>query len=130
LLLAAGCFWRSYGRVMATHAEVLVAIGRKGVDLVASARMTAETMPELTYPLERAQVFARAAAERSPVPPASLAAFERLLARYRDLVDAIDQVRREPSGAAARARLAAPLEAVQAAADEVRAALGTEGRLD
>src|SRR5205814_2235774 len=60
LALLAGCFWRTYGRLAATHAELLVAMARKHTDLVASGRLTAESMPELTYPPERAQAVARA----------------------------------------------------------------------
>ena len=96
VLVLAGCFWRTYGRLAATHVEVLTAMARKGADLVASGRLTAESMPELTYPLERAQAFARTARERSgEAPPASLAAFAELLERLSDAkinVTAIDAV--------------------------------------
>src|SRR6185369_3462186 len=95
LLLLAGCFWRSYGRLAAVHVDVLVAMARKGVDLVANARMSAETMPELIYPLERAEAFARTATARSPeTRPPSLVAFGELLAQYRQFLDALDQARR------------------------------------
>jgi len=57
--VVAGCFWRSYAPRARTHTEVMVAIARKAVDLVAAGRFTAESMPELTYPLERAEAFAR-----------------------------------------------------------------------
>ena len=103
---------------------------RKGTDLVASGRFTAESMPELTYPLERAQAFARAARTRSAgAAPASLDALDALCARYRAFVDALDRVRRERSGEAARAALAGPLAAVEAAAESVRVALRAERRL-
>jgi hypothetical protein len=129
-LLFGGCFWRSYGKLATTHAEVLTGMARKGADLVASGRLTAESMPELTYPLERARAFAREAARRSRgAPPPSLAAFETLVARYRSFVDTLDRVRREQSGEPARAALAEPLAAVESAATEVRGALGNEGRL-
>jgi hypothetical protein len=104
----------------ATHAEVLVAIARKGVDLIAGSRLTAETMPELTYPLERAQAFA--VSERAASPP-WLPAFETLLARYRDLIDTLDRVRRDARGEEARAVLAGRLRAVEDAGAAVRAAL-------
>jgi len=130
LVLLAGCFWRSYGPQMATHADVLVGIARKGADLVGSGRLTAESMPELTYPLERAVAFADRAGARSPdAPPASLLAFRILIARYREFVDVLDRVRRSHDAADARAALAAPLAAVEAAAADVRAALVSEGRL-
>ena len=102
-------------------------MARKGADLVASGRLTAETMPELTYPLERAQAFVREARSRSAgAPPPSLDALDVLVARYRDFVDALDRVRRDTRGDAARAALAGPLAAVEEAADGVRAALRAE----
>jgi hypothetical protein len=127
--VATGCFWHSYGRLALTHVELLTALARKGADLVANGRLTAETMPELTYPLERAQAFAaQARARADDAPPASLIAFEALVARYREFVDALDRVRREQSGADARRALEPPLAAVEAAADAVRVALRAEGR--
>ena len=105
-------------------------MARKGTDLVAGGRLTAESMPELTYPLERAEAFVRAARMRSSdhAPP-SLAALESLVARYREFLDALDRVRRLETGATARAGLAAPLEHVERAAETVHAALRTEGRI-
>src|SRR5713226_5920911 len=118
LSLLGACFWRSYGKATATHADLLVAMARKGADLVASGRLTAESVPELTYPLERAEAFARAARARSgDAPPRSLDAFDALLARYRAFVDALDRIRREQSGEAARVALAAPLGAVEEAGE-------------
>src|SRR5206468_223027 len=126
LVLLAGCFWRTYGRLAATHVDLLVAMARKGTDLVASGRLSAESMPELTYPLERAEAFVHDARARSGAPPASLDALDTLCARYRAFVDALDRVRRERSGEAARAALADPLAAVEAAAERVRAELRAE----
>jgi len=129
-VLLAGCFWRSYGRAVATHVEVLLGMARKGVDLVANGRLTAESMPELTYPLERAQAFAETARARAAGrPPGSLLAFEALLVRYRSFLDALDRVRRQQSGAAAGRTLQAPLAAVEAAGEAVRASLRSEGRI-
>lgn len=108
---------------------MLVGVARKGADLVAGGRLTAESLPELTYPLERAQAFAREAARRSgDAPPRSLAAFEELVGRYRTFVDTLDRVRRETTGVAARAALAEPLAAVERAGEAVREALRAEGR--
>ena len=121
-MLLAGCFWRTYGRLAATHVDLLVAMARKGTDLVASGRLTAESMPELTYPLERAQAFA--AGWSGGAAPPWLRAFTDLLDRYRELVDALDRVRRDAKGDAAAAALREPLGRVDAAADTVRAALG------
>jgi hypothetical protein len=128
LALLAGCFWRSYGRLAATHTDLLVAMARKGADLVAAARLTAETLPELTYPLERAQAFAHDARARSHDPPASLVALEALIARYRDFLDTLDQTRRQQTGAPARTALAQPLAHVEQAAAAVHAALRAEDR--
>ncbi len=128
--LVAGCFWREYGPLMATHVDVLVGIARKGVDLVASGRFTAESLPELTYPLERAQAFAARARDRAGgAPPPSLDAFDALIVRYRTLVEAIDRERRDATGGDARAALAAPLAAVEDGAERVRGALREEHRL-
>ena len=128
-MLLAGCFWRSYGPQVATHTEVLLGIARKGADLVGSGRLTAESMPELTYPLERAVAFAeKARARAGTAPPASLVAFEALIARYREFVDALDRARREHEPSAARTTLAPPLGAVEAAGQRVREALDAERR--
>ena len=113
---------------METHVEVLVSIARKGVDLLAGGRLTAESMPELTYPLERAQAFARGVTPSSGAEPASLVAFRELLARYRDLVDTLDRIRRDQTGDEARRTLSGPLAAVEAAAGRVRDGLRAEGR--
>jgi hypothetical protein len=130
LTILGGCFWRSYGKAAATHAELLVAMARKGADLVANGRLTAESMPELTYPLERADAFARTAATRGgDEAPASLRALEDLRTRYQAFLDVLDRVRREKSGQAARAALAEPLAGVERAGEAVRAALRAEGRL-
>ena len=127
VVLTAACAGHSYARLMETHVELLTAMAQKGVDLVASGHLTAESMPELTYPLERAQAFATAeTARRGGAAPTSLAAFGVLVERYREFVDALDRVRRERSGEEARTALAPPLGAVDAAADGVRRALAAE----
>jgi hypothetical protein len=116
--------------MMSTHTDVLVGIARKGVDLVASGRFTAESMPELTYPLERAQAFAaKAHARVRGAAPASLGEFDALIARYRAFLDALDRVRRTTPPESARAALAEPLAAVEEAAERVREALRAEGRI-
>src|SRR5262245_63707048 len=126
-IAVAGCFWRSYAARMRTHAEVMPSIARKAVDLVATGRFTAESMPELTYPLERAQAFAREARRRAGSSvPESLIAFERLIARYNAFIDALDRTRREQRGSAAADVLAEPLRAVEEAAAAVGDALRRE----
>src|SRR5262245_1885108 len=124
LALLGGCSWHAAGREAVTHVEVLTAIAHKGVDLVVAGRLTAESMPELTYPLERAQAFAARWGEAEGPP--SLHAFADLLDRYRELVDALDRVRREAKGEPAAAALREPLARVDAAAEAVRAALAVE----
>jgi hypothetical protein len=128
VFLAAGC-GHSDARLAITHVDLLTEMAEKGTDLVANGRFTAESMPELTYPLERAQAFAQSwdAGAPSP-PPASHVAFATLVARYREFVDTLDRVRRTKTGAAAREALSGPLRAVQDAAAQVRAALHAEGR--
>jgi hypothetical protein len=122
-IAAGGCWWRSYPERMRTHAEVLVAFARKGRDLVATGRFTAESLPELIYPLKRATAFAAEARRRLDPPPASLPAFETLLARYGAFVDLADALRRAPDAGDAAGRLDAAVAAVESAADEVRRAL-------
>ena len=129
-LFLASCFWRAPGHQAEVHAAVLLEEARKGRDLVVRGRLAAESMPELTYPLERADAFARTATARSADhPPASLLALDDLRARYQAFLDALDRVRREKSGDAARAALAEPLAAVERAGETVRTALRAEGRL-
>ena len=102
-------------------------MARKGTDLVASGRLTAESMPELTYPLERADAFVHAARARSGADgPRSLDALETLVARYRAFVDVLDRVRREQTGEAARAALTPALAGVEDAAAAVDGALREE----
>src|SRR5262245_14598239 len=130
LVALTACFWRSYGRAAVTHTDLLIALARKGAALVVSGRFTAESMPELTYPLERAQAFVQTAhAKSGNAPPPSLTALETLLARYQHFVDTLDLTRRTTNGPAAEAALATPLHDVETAADAVHAALRAEGRL-
>lgn len=125
--MMAGCAWNGSAARLRTHAEVMVAIARKAVDLVGAGRFTAESMPELTYPLERATALARQLrARRSPDVPPSLVAFDGLVERYRMLIDAVDRTRRERRGTDAIAVLAVPLRQVEEAAAEVEAALRRE----
>jgi hypothetical protein len=127
VVASGGCFWRSYAPRLHTHTELMVAMARKGVDLVASGRLTAENMPELTYPLERAEAFARDAHAHSGTPPPSLVAFDTLIARYRAFVDTLDATRRTQHGGDAAAALAGPLASVEDAARAVDDALRDQG---
>ena len=120
LSIAGGCWWRSYPERMRTHTELLVSFAHKGRDLVTTGRFTAESLPELTYPLERAAAFAAEARRRRDPPPASLLAFETLVARYRAFVELVDDVRRAPRDADVPRRLSESVAAVEASADEVQ----------
>ncbi len=123
LAAASGCFWRSYPERLRTHAELLVSFARKARDLVATGRFTAEDLPELTYPLERASAFAADARRRADAPPASLVAFDTLLGRYRALVDQVDRARRDPEAART---LDDTLTSIEAAARDVDEAVAGE----
>jgi hypothetical protein len=103
-----------------------VSIARKARDLIATGRFTAENLPELTYPLERAAAYAADARRRTTAPPPSLDAFDRLIERYRAYVERVDLQRRERDGAAALVAVEQSLADVEAAAGEVRAALERE----
>ena len=106
---------------MRTHAEVMVSIAHKGADLVRAGRFTAESVPELTYPLERAEAFAREARGHAGAePPESLLAFDTLIARYRSFIDALAPGDATPT-------LAEPLQGVDDAAAAVDQALRREG---
>jgi hypothetical protein len=126
LAVASGCFWRTYPQRLRTHSDLLVAFARKGRDLVATGRFTAENLPELTYPLERAAAFAADVRRRTEAPPASLLAFERLLERYRAFVERVDRERHERAGPADVSSLDAAVVAIESAAGEVAAALEHE----
>jgi hypothetical protein len=127
--LIVGCFWRSYGARIAMHTDVLVAMTRKGTDLVKTARFTPENLPELYYPLERARAFAAQAARRSGQdPPRSLRAFEDLLIVYGEFCRLVDEARRKPPGTAERPALREATRAVRRSAAVVRSALAAEGR--
>ena len=123
----AGCHTRGdTARAAATHVELMVAMAAKGSDLLANGRFTAESLPELTYPLERAAAFAADARRRTDAPPASLVAFERLIAQYRAFVDRIDRERHDRSGPAEAATLDAPLTEIESSGRDVAAALEHE----
>ena len=125
LAVVSGCFWRSYGGRMRTHTQLLVSFARKTGDLVAVKRFTAQNLPELTYPLERATTFAEETQRHASEAPDSLVAFEALLARYRELVLLADRTRQESD---AEGAVPSAVAAVVTAADAVEAALVGEGR--
>ena len=124
--MANACFWSRYPEQVRTHAELLVAMARKGRDLIVGGRFTAESLPELMYPLERARAYAaNVRAWRSPAPR-SLDAFDALVERYRVYVDVVDRLRREPRGPEAPPALVAALADVEAGAQPLWAALDEE----
>lgn len=115
---------------MAMHTDLLVAMARKGGDLVKADAFTPENLPELHYPLERARDFAARATRRSgEAPPASLGAFGALLDTYEAFYRVADDARRSGRGTAARSALRAAERAVRAAAAVVHKALAAEGRV-
>jgi hypothetical protein len=126
LSAATGCFWHRYPRLVVTHAELLADMAQKGRDLVVLGRFTAETLPELTYPLERARAFEQDALRRAGSPaPASLAPFSRLVRSYQGFVQTLDDLRRQPAADQARdqAALDAVVASIRADADAVKAAV-------
>lgn len=127
LTALSGCFWRSYADRARTHGELLLSMARKGMDVMRAGRLTAESMPELTYPLERAQAFAAEARRRAgDRPPASLGALDALIARYRTFVDTLDRIRRDTRGEDAAKLLKAPLADIEHAEQALLTALGAE----
>lgn len=127
--MLAGCFWRTYGARAAMHVDLLLAMTRKGADLVKARRFTPENLPELHYPLDRARGFAAAARRRSGVdPPPSLPAFETMLDRYASFVAVVDDARQPARSRTARPALRRAAREVRDAAEAVRRALATEGR--
>ena len=130
MLTVGGCFWHRYPRLVVTHAELLADMAEKGRDLVVIGQFTAESLPELTYPLERALAFQQDAVRRAgATAPASLAAFTTLVAAYQALVHTLDETRGQPreKQVAGRAGLDAAVTAIRAAAEAVRAAVAAGG---
>jgi len=85
-LFTPGCFSRRYPRLMETHLEVLSLYASKLVALAQDERtVAAQDWGEFTYPLERAQDFARVATAHYP-DRASLKSFETVVAGYAALV--------------------------------------------
>jgi len=87
LMMLGGCYWSRYPELMETHLVLLDEFSAK-LDHVARSegRVPIESLPEFVYPLERAQDFARIAAQRYP-DRASLRQFREALDRYGVLVD-------------------------------------------
>ena len=120
-----GCFAHRYPRLVVTHAELLADMAEKGRDLVVAGRFTAESLPELTYPLERATVYEAEARQRfGATVPASLEAFTSLVAEYQIFVRTLDDLRRQPQDQReiTRPPLDAAVASLRRRADEVRAA--------
>jgi hypothetical protein len=127
--LLAGCFWRSYGARLAMHTDLLLAMTRKGADLVEARRFAPENLPELHYPLERARAFAaRAHRESGADPPASLEVFDALLVAYEGFCQVADDLRRPGRWGPGDPTLRQGVANVQLAGEHVRQALVAEGR--
>lgn len=124
-LLLAGCFWRRYPQLVVLHADLLAEMAAKGRDVLVTGRFGPETMPELMYPLERAEAFAADAKGRAgDTPPRSLTLFTTLVGNYRQFVQTLDDLRRKPPEqlTAERPTLDATVTALSRQADVVRAA--------
>jgi hypothetical protein len=124
-----GYFWHRYPRLVVTHAQLLADMAEKGRDLVAVGQFTAESLPELTYPLKRALAFEQESLRGTgSSPPASLLAFSRLVVAYQGLVQTLDDARRAPRAAQlqGRAGMDAVVAAIRADAEAVRVAAAAE----
>lgn len=87
LLVLAGCYWSRYPELMETHLVLLDEFSAKLVYLAKNdGGVPMADWNEFVYPLERAQDFARIAAQRFP-DRTSLAEFRVALERYAVLVD-------------------------------------------
>ncbi|MDG2307418.1 MAG: hypothetical protein P8R42_22755 [Candidatus Binatia bacterium] len=87
LLVLAGCYWSRYPELMETHLVLLDEFSGKLVYLAKNdGGVPMADWNEFVYPLERAQDFARIAAQRFP-DRTSLAEFRVALERYAVLVD-------------------------------------------
>ncbi len=89
-----GCFWHRYPGLVMVHAQLLADMAEKGRDLVTMGRFTAESLPELTYPYERAAAYeaaVRAANGDRPLP--SLVVFSAMVAQYKTFLETLEDVR-------------------------------------
>lgn len=121
---AAACYWRQYPRLVETHLSLLLDYAAKLQALAADRRAVPPARwGEFTYPLERAQDFARIAAKRFP-DRASLASFKAAIDVYAGLV-AEPRILEGPGAAEDVARRVAALRAAAAA---TRADLEEEAR--
>lgn len=120
LALLSGCYWSRYPELMETHLVLLDEFAAKLGDVErASGRVPLEALPEFVYPLERAQDFARIAAQRFP-DRASLRAFRVVLQRYGALVDDPAYLLRPNASEEIEKRRAALQEAIDATRAELQ----------
>lgn len=95
-----GCYWQRYPRLVETHLGLMLDFSAKLRGLAEDhEHVAAESWGEFTYPFERARDFSRIVSGRY-AGRASLAAFDRAVAAYGELVadpailDAQDAVER------------------------------------
>jgi len=126
LLLAAGCYWSKYDKLVRTHVALLLAMAGKIAD-VTEAEGPPASLAEYRYPLERARDFARIAARRYAARE-SLRTFLAFCDDYEHVLAAAEATpARDGTGdseaalAVARAALTAQASAVLAALDRERA---------
>lgn len=124
LLMAAGCFSRRYPRVMERHLEVLTLYAAKLATLAEDGQtVAAQDWGEFTYPLERAQQFARVAEQHVP-DRASLASFRLVLERYAELTAGPEVLEAEDAARTVPARVAALEAAVVRVREDLRREAG------
>lgn len=91
-----GCYWLKYEKLMRTHIQLMSALTDKMNRLLEdNDPLTPAMMNEFLYPLERARDFSRIVAQRY-ADRSSLAAFNRLLDLYQNLVTEADRLRIQP----------------------------------
>ncbi len=121
-LLAAGCYWQRYPRLVRTHLDLLSDYAAKLQQFAEDhVVVPTERWGEFTYPLERARDFSRIVAGRWP-GRASLVAFDRAVEAYAALVaDGAILARADAAAEIARGR-----EVLDRKIAEARAALAAE----
>jgi hypothetical protein len=116
-LLAGGCYWLRYERVLSVHLEVLTSYATKLGGLAQDGtRIPAQRWGEFTYPLERARDFSLSV-ERWAAPLPSFQAFQVVLERYDALVQSPAILESPGAAADIQARVEGLRQAVAATRD-------------
>ena len=126
LALVASCYWLRYYDLARTHAELIddLAVAALASVEASDHPLAPGEIERLRYPLARAQEFTDIARKRYAERP-SLGALDALVARYADLVAALERARVEPPNVDAIRTLVADVRtraaAVETAIDRERA---------